>query len=500
MGDKLTSLSLIELVESKTNPRKTFPEESLKELAESIKQNGIINPLLVRILPGGEYEIIDGARRYRSAELAGLKQVPAIIRDISDEQVQVVQLISFLQSEDIHPLDEAEAYKKLIDTNQDVPAIAVKIGKSMSYVKQRLQMLNLTDDWKKHFRNGVMNPAHALLLSRLQPKDQGKCLESYNVIHEYISHGKKSYAMQPIANLRDYIQNNFHLELNKTSFNKKDPNLFKQAGSCTECPKRTGHNKELFNDITNEDICTDPHCFHKKINNHLTAVLKTADEDKEHEYVKIADSYSSHKEVLNPYEYNKAKKGDKGAKKAIVVDGLNAGQVRYIKIKQSHTSSAGKSSTSKPKTTAQIAREKKKAEEVKLKQGTQKRIRCAILKEAKAGIKKFATEDLVKIAKIIEEENYYNDEELAMIILGITDLPEDFDSEPFYKKMKDAELIKVIVLLLVSNDWHNNDNTKLAKATGVNYKKIEKQIKVEMENEKKEEKKAEEKPKSKKTK
>ncbi len=175
MEDQLTSIQLGNLAESKTNPRKFFPEESIKELAESIKQNGVINPLLVRTLSSTgtkNFEIVDGARRFRAAKLAKLEQVPVIVRKITDEQVQVIQLISFLQSEDIHPLDEADSYRKLLVSKlYDIPAIAAKIGKSESYIYQRLQLEKLSDPWKKHYWTEAITLGHALLLSRLTGAD-----------------------------------------------------------------------------------------------------------------------------------------------------------------------------------------------------------------------------------------------------------------------------------------------------------------------------------------
>lgn len=157
---------LSKLRESPTNPRKTFGD--LTELTESIKRQGVLQPLLVRPTPTG-LELVFGHRRFRASKAAGLKEVPVIVRELSDEEALEVQLVENLQRADIHPLEEAEGFQRLMrDHAYSAEKIAEKIGKSRSAVFASLKLLDLVDDARKAFYQGKLTPSSALLIARMR--------------------------------------------------------------------------------------------------------------------------------------------------------------------------------------------------------------------------------------------------------------------------------------------------------------------------------------------
>ena len=168
------------LVESPLNPRKHFDPVTLGELANSMLGGvGIIAPLVVRRNgTPGTFEVIDGARRLRAAQLAGVTEAPIVIRDLSDVQVLELMLVANNQRDDVHPLEEADGYAALMQAGASytVEAIALKVGKSASYVYQRLKLLQLTDEAKQAFYDGTITIAHAVRLARLTPEQQGSAL------------------------------------------------------------------------------------------------------------------------------------------------------------------------------------------------------------------------------------------------------------------------------------------------------------------------------------
>lgn len=157
-------LRITEIEPNKKQPRKTFSEEGLNALAESIMENGIIQPLTVR--PYGDiYQIVAGERRWRAAKIAGLSEVPVRIMELSDEQVALIALIENLQREDLNPIEEALGYQNLIDTygiKQD--EVAKKVGKARSTIANSLRLLTLPDDVKTMVREGKLSVGHCKVI------------------------------------------------------------------------------------------------------------------------------------------------------------------------------------------------------------------------------------------------------------------------------------------------------------------------------------------------
>lgn len=176
---KNTSLSVImvSLDKIRTNPnqpRKYFDEEGLKELSESIKSQGIIQPLTVEEIAPGEYSIIAGERRYRAAKMAGLEKVPAIVMSLTDVERIQVSLIENIQRENLNALEEAQAYQYLIDkTGFTQETVAEKVGKSRSTITNSLRLLSLNKEEKDDIVSGALSAGHArALLSLVNPSDR----------------------------------------------------------------------------------------------------------------------------------------------------------------------------------------------------------------------------------------------------------------------------------------------------------------------------------------
>lgn len=167
-SDNMTSenkLPINEIVPNKDQPRKTFDQGALQELADSISQHGVLQPLLVRPLPEGGYQLVAGERRWRASKMAGLKEVPVVIKELSDVETMEIAIIENLQREDLNPIEEAEGLQALIDrcgfTQEDV---AVSVGKSRSAIANSLRLLKLPQEVRDMTRNGEITAGHARAL------------------------------------------------------------------------------------------------------------------------------------------------------------------------------------------------------------------------------------------------------------------------------------------------------------------------------------------------
>lgn len=155
---------------SPSQPRKIFPPESLEELAESVKEKGLIQPIVVRKLPGGEYELIAGERRWRAAQKAGLTELPAILRSAEAGEVLELALIENVQRENLNPVDEARAYKLLMDTSgMTQEAVSHRIGKSRVAVANSVRLLSLSPDILSEVERGAVTAGHARALLAAPP-------------------------------------------------------------------------------------------------------------------------------------------------------------------------------------------------------------------------------------------------------------------------------------------------------------------------------------------
>ena len=157
-------------------PRKEFSEEKIQELAHSIKENGLIQPIIVRKSPVLGYEILAGERRYRASIAAGLSEVPVIVKQLSDQDMMLHSIIENLQRENLNPIEEAKAYQSLIDKGFTHTEIAEKMGKSRPYITNLVRLLGLPKHILTEVESGKLSQAHARLLIQLSSDKQDKLL------------------------------------------------------------------------------------------------------------------------------------------------------------------------------------------------------------------------------------------------------------------------------------------------------------------------------------
>jgi ParB family chromosome partitioning protein len=288
------NLPLSMLFESPTNPRRKFDEEFLKGMAASMRAQGVLQTLLARPKEK-RFEIVFGAQRYRAAQLAELPTVPVDIREMSDVEVLEAQLVENLQRRDVHPMEEAQGFRALLGLEEPqytIEQIAAKMGKNPAYVTTRLKLTDLAPKAVEAFDADEIGVGHALLLAKLPPEQQEQALSAcYKEV--YNGGSKPTRVLLPVRNLQFWIDTNILLVLKDAPFNKRDAQLVPAAGSCADCPKRTGHNKLLFGDDLGRhgDRCTDPSCYQVKMGAHVAKSIEAKPE-----LVQISTAYGQQKE------------------------------------------------------------------------------------------------------------------------------------------------------------------------------------------------------------
>ncbi len=171
--EPVTTLRLSEIEPNKEQPRKDFDENALAELADSIRQHGVIQPLLVRPMPDGSYQLVAGERRWRASRMAGLIEVPVVIRELSDEQTMELALIENLQREDLNPIEEALGYRALMDSFQMTQErVASSVGKSRPVVANSLRLLKLPESVIGMVRKSEISSGHARALLALENEQE----------------------------------------------------------------------------------------------------------------------------------------------------------------------------------------------------------------------------------------------------------------------------------------------------------------------------------------
>jgi len=181
-----STLPLSKIKPNKGQPRKHFDAAELAELTDSIKQNGILQPLLVR-KNGSTYEIVAGERRYQAAKAAGLEEVPVIIRDVSDDEIFKLALIENLQRSDLNPIEEAQGYKKLIaDKSLTQDQVAKLVSKSRSAITNTLRLLDLPKEVQELINDGRLSAGHARAILAV-PSEDGRIKLAEKVIADKLS-------------------------------------------------------------------------------------------------------------------------------------------------------------------------------------------------------------------------------------------------------------------------------------------------------------------------
>lgn len=252
---------------SPTNPRKTFPEAEMLELRSSVKKHGILQPLVVRLWPANTpwqgdmmplYEIVCGERRWRSADAEGLEFVPVVVKSLTDEEVQAIQIIENLQRADLHEMEEAEGYQRMMaEFGRTADELAKEVDKSKAYIYARLKLTALCPEGREAFRDGRLNASTALLVARIPVASlQAKAVEE-------ITEPDWEGDLPSVREVKRILRDRYMLDLNKAPFSLEDATLKPDAGTCADCPHRTGNQPELYGDV-DADVCTIPDCLQEK--------------------------------------------------------------------------------------------------------------------------------------------------------------------------------------------------------------------------------------------
>lgn len=217
-GSSIFTLRLSEIEPNKEQPRKEFDIEALTELADSIKEHGIIQPLVVRKLENSNYSIVAGERRWRASRMAGLSEVPVIIKELSDKEAMEIALIENLQREDLNVIEEALGYKQLLDKyDMTQEELSQRVGKSRPVIANALRLLNLPDEVIKMVKNNEISSGHARALLRLQDEDiiietAKGVVEKGLSVRDVEKIGKKINSELPVTQASEYEKSNYCTE------------------------------------------------------------------------------------------------------------------------------------------------------------------------------------------------------------------------------------------------------------------------------------------------
>lgn len=480
-----------DLTESKTNPRRHADAKAFADLVSSVREHGVLVPLLVRPTRNGSFEIVAGARRYRAAKEVGVDSIPVRVRDLTDTQALEIQVIENLQREDVHPLDEATGYQALMKrAGYDVPAIAAKVGKSVSYVYQRLKLAELIEPLKKAFLEDRITAGHAILLARLQSEHQRQaqreCLED-----------RYSNQMLSVRGLADWIQSNILLDLSGAPWKKDDAELVPTAGPCTTCPKRTGNQPALFPEVKKGDVCTDPTCFAAKMAAFMErkAGELTADGQKPWRLIEgYAGDYDEQTALLKSgakaaREWVAAKEGScKHARPSLLVTGKRRGQIVTACAEPRCTTHHGASGVGRMERSAQaLAQGRRRNKALWIQTETRKRIFEAVRSKAPAPL---ARADLEAVAWAFYKRLYHDLKKRLFTVWGLEPVKQQYGGNydtpvrARLEKFSQAELTQFLMDLSLAPDlevhpWHSEPATAIRAAAAryrINVKAIEKEV------------------------
>ena len=317
------SLPLESLQPSLTNPRKRIDERTIESLAASIGNQGILEPLIAR-KAGEKYEIVCGERRYRAAKVAGLTELPCLVRELTDEQVLDIQIHENLHRDDLHPMDEAYGFQFLKErlgcgTNE----LALRVGKPEGYVLNRLKLNHLIDEARKDVEENFLPLTYALEIAKYTPEIQKLVYsEVYRKEGKYKGdryvHTPIKGEMVPFRSFLEWVNTNIHHLLSRAAFDPKATNLRTDGLACTNCAERTGAIVSLFepNQIGKKDACLDPSCYKQKTQTHV--------EVRRHELAELRAVDPSEVPIVRSWSYTDGD-GYLGTESAVVISGAKRG-------------------------------------------------------------------------------------------------------------------------------------------------------------------------------
>lgn len=268
VSDQVQRFPLNHFKPSPTQPRERFKADKLRELADSVKRHGVLQPVLSR--PNPEYaegngqpllELVAGERRWRSSGMAELPDLPTLVTALTDVEVLEIQLVENIGRDDLHPYEESAGIQRLLQASAKagspltVEDVAIKLGKSARWVALRLELLRLCDEARAAFLDDVINASVAGLIARMPNLDQqreatARILTGFN---------GEPFTYRAAA---EYLRKEFMLDLTRAPFNIDV--TYNVAGPCHRCDKRSGSKPDLFDDVKTGDLCQDSKCYAAK--------------------------------------------------------------------------------------------------------------------------------------------------------------------------------------------------------------------------------------------
>lgn len=324
--------------------RKRFDKAKLAELSESIKKHGVVQPITVRALASNGFEIVAGERRWLASLMAEQLTVPCIIKDLNDQDAFEIQLLENLEREDLHPVDECDAYVFLSETyNLNVPELALRVGRTENYVANRLKLSDLIPEVLKDFEEGFLPFGNALEIAKYPADIQASILKKAYKGSYWNS--DRTDGSKTLAELKKTISEDILLQLADAPFSTMSETLHPQRLSCTKCPQRTGANATLFGEVPgDDDRCLNRECYDKKVVAHVREMqtmksFASAKRDGDVDfkipviYWHTSERQDEYSDALISSEYRmlwERKTACKSAEPAILLDGHRKHETVYI--------------------------------------------------------------------------------------------------------------------------------------------------------------------------
>lgn len=463
----------LEEIEPHPGNRRTggFNEEALQELADSIRETGVHEPAIVRLQDwknGAQaYQLVCGERRWRASKIAGVPTLPCIVRELTDEQVVRIQVIENLQREDVHPLDEAEAYRRLQELGtEDVAELAAEIGKSKAYVYGRLKLLDLVPIAVEKFTSGDLTLSEALLISRLPIPAQKKAVSA-----------KQTW--WKLRDLEQFIKYQIFLKLSDAPFDLDDPGLVAGALPCTECPKRTGNDPALFEDISDDDHCLDGDCFKAKqlaqVDISIGRLQRAGHEDP----LRLCDGHGGCPDgAVWMWNYYDSEEGEDGAVPGVIVSGHRAGAVVWVRPRSSGAANGSR-------TPEQQAQYRENQIRWKVRRDLPRQLALATVETQSRKVRESEELDRDQLAFVAEAFAYVLDYEVDELVRsrGIEgDFDEDTVSQLIAGMTKADLLAWIIECATIATAWDVDDDRipvrlkKLLEANNIDIVAIQKEV------------------------
>lgn len=258
-------LPLESIDKSPLNYRQYYSQSELKELAQDIALHGIISPFTVRPVSTGRYEVVVGERRWRAANIAKLKTVSVKIGEYTDEEVIELQLSENMQRENPHPMDEALAIGRMQDSHKTIEEIAIRLGKSKSFIYTRCKLVNLIEPIREMFYADKISIKEAIEIA-------GIAKDSQQIFYEDWCEDWKGEDFFFFHDLEEMLSR-FKYNLNDAPFNTNSKKLLPDVGACKDCIYNSATTKTLFPELDQEATCTNKTCYMRKCNAHTSLLL-----------------------------------------------------------------------------------------------------------------------------------------------------------------------------------------------------------------------------------